>query len=545
MRLDTIFTNGRFHTLDDARPTATRIGVLAGTIVAVDEDLDGCSARETVDLGGATAVPGFNDAHHHLSMRGQRLSQLDLGSTSVDSLDALYAAVGRYAERLPADAWLIAFGYDQNKLGGEHPRRDRIDELTGGRPAFLGHTSCHMGVVNTPAIRAMGYADPRLLPDVANGHVGRDPDGIPTGLLGEQAQNLIYAVIRPAPVADFCAGLRLASDAALAEGITSITEPGLAGQLAGNGPADVACYQRALEAGQLRVRATVMPESNALHPLPGVEHGTEWLGLDLGIRSGLGDEWLRVGAVKVFADGSLIGRTAAMCCDYADSPGNRGFLQTPVDQLTATIVEAHRAGWQVATHAIGDDAVSAVLDAIELAQRRYPRVDPRHRLEHAGVTSTEQVARIAELGVIPVPQGRFITETGDGFLAALGPDRVALAYRQKSFLDAGIEVPGSSDCPVVASAPLLGIHAMVNRTTASGEVLNPAECVSPAQALRAFTVGSAYAEHQDHRKGRLARGMLADFAVLSEDLLAVDPATIDQLEVTLTVVGGEVRYHRS
>jgi predicted amidohydrolase YtcJ len=541
MRLDALFTNARIRTLDDRRPTAHRIGVIGETIVGLDEELDGCSADTTVDLGGAPVVPGFHDAHHHLGWRGQRLRQLDLGPATVGSLDALYDAVARHAAGLPEHGWVIGSGYNQDLIGG-HPLRHRLDEAAGGRAVFLGHTSGHMCVVSTAVIAQMGYDDPRDLPDVPGGLIERDADGLPTGLLGEQAQTLVYDLIRPEPLDGYVQAIGLAGQVALSEGITSITDPGIAGQLTGNGPADLAAYLLARERGLLGVRATLMPEVAALHPIERVQPGVDWFGLDLGLRTGFGDDWLRIGAVKVFSDGSLIGRTAAMLSDYADEPGTRGFLLAEADHLTGHIVDAHRAGWQVAVHAIGDAAVDLVLDAVEQAQRRHHRPDPRHRIEHAGIVNDAQIARMAALGVIPVPQGMFVEEIGDGMLAALGEERAHLLYRQRSFLDAGIELPGSSDCPVVTGAPLLGIHAMVNRTTAGGRVLNPAERVTPLQALRAFTIGSAYADRQEHRKGRLARGMLADFVVLSDDLLTVDPDGIRDIGVRMTVVGGRAGY---
>lgn len=186
--------------------------------------------------------------------------------------------------------------------------------------------------------------------------------------------------------------------------------------------------------------------------------------------------------------------------------------------------------------------MQVVLDAYERAQRELPRPDPRHRVEHFGLADDTLVAKAAQLGVIPVPQGRFVSELGETYLTNVGRDRADLLFRQKSLLDAGIEIPGSSDCPVVDGSPLLGIHALVTRSLPDGSVLNPRERLSTAQALRAYTTGSAFADHQEHRKGSLSRGKLADFAVLTDDLLAVPPERIPQLGVQATVVGGEVRH---
>ncbi|GAA0931745.1 amidohydrolase [Nonomuraea longicatena] len=532
MRLDVLYVNGRFTTLDPDRPVATRLGVFGGRIAGLDDDLDGLTADTVVDLRGAFAVPGFNDAHHHLSMRGQRLRELDL---RVSSLDELYARVAERAAGLPADAWVRGSGYDQNKLGGLHPTREALDRAAGGRPVWLQHNSGHMGVASTAAFARMGF--PSLdLPEVPGGSIGRDAAGLPDGLLTEQAQDLAHRVLRPVAHEEFVEGIGLASRVAAAEGLTSFTEPGVGVGLAGNGPLDVAAFQDALRRGLLLQRATLMPGSPNLH-----DNG-DGFGLDLGIATGFGDERLRIGPVKVFSDGSLIGRTAAMCCDYAGEPGNRGFFQDEERALREFILRAHRSGWQVATHAIGDRAVDLVLDAYAEAQERWPRRDTRHRVEHAAVTGEAQVARFAALGVIPVPQGRFVSELGDGMLAALGPERARGCYRQRSFLAAGIELPGSSDCPVVEGAPLLGIHDLVNQRTASGRPFNPDEALTVAQALRAYTIGSAHAVFEEKIKGTLSPGKLADFTLLSEDLLAVRPEAIKDVAVTGTVIGG-VRVH--
>ncbi|WP_190814384.1 amidohydrolase [Saccharopolyspora pogona] len=542
MRLDAVFHNGRFTTLDPDRPTARAVGALAGRIVALDEELEGSSADVVVDLGGAHAVPGFNDAHHHLSLVGKGLRELDVSYASAPSLDALYKAVAERAAALPAGAWVLGAGYDQNKIGA-HPTAEELDRAAQCRPVWLVHTSHHMAVASTEAFARAGFTDLTALPEVPGGHVVRDEDGRAKGLLQETAMQLVERVFRPEPSEQWTANIAAGSQAALAVGLTSVTEPGI-GVVdgIGNGPADLDAYMRARERSALGVRMTVMPYITALHDCGALEPGVTWYGLDLGLRTGFGDEWLRIGPTKILSDGSLIGRSAAMCCDYHDSPGNSGLLQYEAEEIRRYIVEAHRCGWQVATHAIGDAALDVVLDSYEEAQWLHPRTDVRHRIEHAAVTSDAQVARIAALGLIPVPQGRFLSEIGDGLLAALGPVRGKLAYRMRSFLDAGVELPGSTDAPVVASAPLLSIHDMVNRRTASGAPIAPHEAVTVQEALRAYTIGSAHAVHEEHIKGALSRGMLADFVVLSDDLLRVAPERIGELTVGATVVGGHVAH---
>ncbi|CCG03420.1 amidohydrolase [Blastococcus saxobsidens] len=537
MLLDALYVNGRFTTLDPQRPTATAIGVVGGVIVGLDEELDGCQAELTVDLAGAPVVPGLHDAHQHLSARGQELQMCDVSPAAVRTLDDVYAAVGRHAATLARDAWVLATGLDVGKLD-DAPTREGLDAVSGGRPVWVLHASHHAGIASTGAIRRIGFADPRQLSDVDGGWIERRPDGDPTGLITERAMTLIFEHVRPQPFEEFVEAIGLASRAALADGLTSVTEPGISGRMIGNSASDLAAFMIARDRGLLGVRMTLMPEISALHEVD----GDTPLGLDLGLRSGLGDDWLRIGAVKIISDGALTARTAALCCDYADRPGGRGLLLDDAGVLTERILAAHRAGWQIGTHAIGDAAVEVVLDAYERAQQLYPRTDPRHRIEHCGLTNDRQIERVKQLGVVPVPQGRFVTELGDSYVTALGRERAELLYRQRSFLDAGIEVPGSSDCPVVDGSPLLGIHSLVNRQLPDGTVLNPAERLTPLQALRTYTLGSAYADHSEHRKGTLSRGKLADFVVLSGDLLAVAPGTIGDLSVVATVVGGVVRH---
>lgn len=294
--------------------------------------------------------------------------------------------------------------------------------------------------------------------------------------------------------------------------------------------------------GRLHVRTTLMIAAEVLHEVGGSPHDPGTFGLDLGIATGFGDDMLRIGPLKIFSDGSLLGRTAAMQAPFADDPDNAGYLQREPDELQDLIVRAHRAGWQVATHAIGDRAVATALDCYEHALADFPRRDPRHRIEHCGVVGDADLERIARLGVIPVPQGRFVSELGDGMARALGPDRTRNCYRQRSFLEHGIPLPGSSDRPVVTGTPLLGIADLVLRRTSSGEPFGPGEAITPVQALHAWTLGSAYATFQEDIKGSLVPGKLADFAVLSDDLTVVDPEQIAELRVLATVVGGEVRH---
>ena len=540
MQYDILYTNGEFYTGDADHPEATRIAVHNGRVLAVDEQIVGTPTR-TVDLGGARAIPGFHDAHYHLSLTGARLAALDVRPTSTPSLEVFYARLGEFAATLPEGVWVMASGYDQNVLG-EHPTAEAIDAVVGGRPAAIEHVSAHMLVANTKAFELAGYPGRANVPDIDGGHVERDAAGLALGLLQESAQQLIHSITRPLGGEEILRNLTLAGQQAVAYGITSITEPGLAAPDAvGNAPSDLHYYQSAIESGMTLPRLTVMPYFTVLHDV----HGTrepDWFGLDMGVRTGFGDEWLSLGPVKILSDGSLIGRSAAMHHCYHGESDNRGFMVVAPEDLAATVLKAHRSGWTVATHAIGDSAIDEILNAIELAQAAHPRPGVRHRIEHFAVSSDEQVQRAARLGVIPVPQGTFISDFGDGIREALGAERTEQSYRFASLLTAGIEVPGSTDSPVSDGNPLRCIHDMVNRTTSSGQPFAPAERITVEQAVRAYTYGSAYAVGKEQQVGTLAPGMLADFTVLDTDIFTVAPERIADISVTRTVIGGKTVF---
>jgi predicted amidohydrolase YtcJ len=547
MRVDTLYRNGTVLTMDPQQPRADAIAVWRDRIVAVGSAVAlraTFRASRTIDLTGRTLVPGFNDAHNHMVAFGLSLDEVSLRWPSVTQLRDIYDRIASRARETPRGAWVVASGYDQNKLlERRHPDRDGLDRVAPHHLVWLKHASGHMSVVNGRVLEAM---DLERVPVPAGGAVERDARGRPTGLLLEQAQALVRSLVYPCSVRTLVTAIERASERYLREGVTSCQEAGIGGGgLVAASPLEAAAYQEARLKGRLSVRVTLMVAAEALHEVrPLHRDDSTGVTLDLGLHTGLGDEWLRLGPVKVFSDGSLIGRTAAMFEDFANDPGNRGFFQTEPARLREVITGAHRSGWQVATHAIGDRAVATVLDIYEEMLQRYPRANHRHRIEHCAVIDEAGLDRMQRLGVIPVPQGRFASEIGDGMKAALGPERTRQCYRQRSFLDRGIVLPGSSDRPVVAGAPLLGIHDLVNQRTASGDPFNPEEALTPLEALRAFTLGSAYAAFEDGRKGSLEVGKLADFAILSADPTAVDPAAIAEIQVDGTVVGGRLVYDR-
>ena len=533
---DLLLVNANVLTMDPGRPGASAVAVAGGRIVGIYDGEPDVTAKDVIDLRGLTLIPGFHDAHNHMIGFGLSLTEVDLRTGSQDEL---YARVAAKAATTPEGEWVIGSGYDQTRIGA-HPHRDALDAIAPNHRVWLKHTSSHMCVVNSLVLADLGIGE--TVPQVDGGRVTVDAAGRPTGLLEERAQELVGNLTHPYPLSTLTDAVNAAGRRYLAEGITSVTEAGVGGGWIGQSPVELAAYVNARDQGRLHVRVELMVISDAFHPLGAHPSDGIETGIDLGLRTGFGDDWLRLGPMKIFTDGSLVGRTAAMSAPFEGDPGNSGYLQAGADQLTEMIVEAHRAGWRVAAHAIGDRAIDLALDAFADAADQYPRVRPRHRIEHFAAARPDQVARAAKLGVVAVGQGRFASELGDGMLAAVGANRAAWLYRQRSLLDAGMVLPGSSDRPVASGAPLLGIHDMVNRRTGTGAPFNIAEAITAAEALRAYTWGSAYAAKQERIKGSISPGKLADFTVLSEDPTAVAPDRIAGLEVVATFLDGDLRY---
>jgi predicted amidohydrolase YtcJ len=522
--------------MDPEHPRAHALAVHHGRVLAVDPDT-ALRADTTVDAQGATVGPGFGDAHNHTAWFGLALDEIDLAAAT--DLDGLYAMVGERAATLGSDEFVVGNGYDHARLGG-HPHRRRLDEAAGGRPVWLKHRSGHVATVNSTVLTRIGVLDGTA--DAPGGGVGvHDGDG-PTGVLEEQAQNLVVGLVLPYSASTLREAVARASKVYAAQGLAHVTEAGIGGGWLGKSPLELLAYQQAREDGALAVRVQLMPTVAALHDLDGDSQDAMRFGLDLGLRTGFGDDWLRIGPMKIWLDGSLIARTAAVVEPFCDHGHSQGYLQDNPELMRRRMVAAHLGGWRVAAHAIGDRAIDFALDCFEEAQQRRPRPELRHRIEHAGITRPDQVARMAALGVTPVPQHRFLYELGDTMVDAVGDDRRDYLYRHASFLEAGLRVPGSSDRPVVDGAPLAGIQSMVERLSASGQEIGPAERVDATTALASYTLDTAWVAGDEAVRGRLAPGYLADFVVLGDDITAIPSDRIATTQVVATFVDGRCSH---
>lgn len=551
MRLDLILDDADIVTLEPVRPRARRVGVLHGRIVGFDEELDGCTADRTVSLGGAAVVPGFIDAHCHTTWWGLGLFAVDLEpARGLEELYALLEAeVARLADR--PGVWVNGTGYNHKNHGGAFPDIDRLDAITGDRPLYLRHVSGHLSITNTATLALAGVLTPGF-EDPVGGAVLRGRDGRPTGVVEESAQSLIQDLLLPYPVEQIVKALDDATTRYAAEGITSFTEAGIGGGWIGHSPVELQAYQAARAAGRLHARAQLMPALDALRPLAANAadmHGEgRGLGFDLGLPAGFGDDFLSLGPVKVFMDGSLLGATAAVTEDYCGHPHNHGYLLDDAESFRERVAGAYRAGWPVALHAIGDAAIDLATEIIIGCQDKYGRNALPNRIEHFGIARPEQVRLVAEHGIAVTPQAAFIGPLGDQMAELVGPEREGWLYRGRSLVDAGAVLAGSSDLPVADNNVRRGMQAWVDRLTENGRVLGgtaadgtATEALTAEEALRTYTEWAAVATGTEADKGTLRAGKLADFAVLSASPLAA--ADISSLDVLATIVGGRFTHN--
>ncbi|MGP3966607.1 amidohydrolase [Streptomyces sp. 6N223] len=515
--LDLRLRNATFLTMDDAHPLAHELGVWGGRIVGVDEAVARLPARRVVDLGGATVLPGFIDAHVHLAWTGLKRRAVDVSGCR--GVGEVLALIGRAARRHPENAWLDVAGYDQRPLG-RHITAAELDRAAPGRRVLLAHDSGHACVVSTPVLDLL-------------------PAGVPhqDGLLTESAAAAARALRRPYSLDELTDAVADAAGECLRQGVTACAEAGIGGGLISHSAVELAAYQRLREAGRLPLRVRLMVAATALHEVAAHPGDGIPRGLDLGLRGGFGDDRLALGALKIFTDGGMMARTAALSSPYAGLD-HAGQLYDDPGELTRQIAEGHRAGWQLAIHAIGDRAVDLALDALAEAQRAHPRAGVRHRVEHAGLVRPDQLPRLAAAGVTAVVQPGFLWSFGDDYAALMGAERAAWLYRGRAFLDHGVRLAASSDRPVVDGAPLRAVQFMVERRSSSGALIGPEEGVTVEQALRAYTVDAAHACHWEHALGSLAPGRLADLVVLGDDPRRVDPSRIADIEVVGVFVEG-------
>ena len=514
---------------DPARSPAAALALRGNRVLAVGDDaqiraLVGAETR-VIELAGRTVTPGLVDGHCHLYGLGTAAEQVSLRGLA--SEQAAAAAVAEAARGRPPGEWITGRGWDQNPWGGAFPTRASLDAVLGDRPAALRRVDGHAVWVNTAALTLAGIT--RATPDPAGGKIVRDAAGEPTGVLVDLAMELVEAKVPPAPREVRERRIRAAVDAALALGLTGVHEMGI-------DDATAAVYRDLARAGELPMRVTAYLEGS---PAMAATLAARELEPDDG------DAYFAVVGMKLFADGALGSRGAALAADYSDEAGNRGLWVTEPPALTAAVGQATAAGWQVATHAIGDAATHATLDAYEAAARAHPGEDLRLRVEHAQVMMPADVARLAKLGVIASMQPTHATSDMPWAEARLGPERITGAYAWRDLLDAGALIVAGSDFPVEEASPMYGLYAAVTRRDPQGsppEGWYPGQRMTLDEAIFAFTAAPAIAAFVEDHRGRLVPGFVADVTVFDRPLTP-DRGLLDT-RAALTIVGGEIVFER-
>jgi predicted amidohydrolase YtcJ len=519
-RPDLVLVNGNIHTMDPAAPHAEAIAIAGGRFLAVGANSE-IAAMPTagvprVDLGGRTVVPGFIDAHLHTASSG--LLHLKQVNCDLRSIAAIQAAIRERAARTPPGEWVLGFMYDDTKTAeGRALTKADLDAAAPGHPVMITHRGGHTSYVNS---RAYALADVNeATPDPEGGKFQR-ADGTLTGRIEENARApFLRKVPNTATAAERREGVKLITGLIAKSGVTSVNDPG-------GSPEDLAAYQDARAAGELSVRVYCFIRVAGVPRM-----------LSAGVKTGLGDERVRVGAVKMVADGSISERTAWMSQPYVGRPDDHGIMVRSEEQLFEDARAAHAAGWQIGTHANGDRAIDMTLRVYERLQRDTPRRDPRFRIEHCTLINDGLVRRMKQQGVIPTPFSSYVYYHGEK-MKEYGADRLNWMFALRSFLDAGIPATMSSDYPPGPFEPMMFLQSAVTRTDIKGNVWGPKQRITVAEALKVATVHGAYACFEEKTKGSIEAGKLADLTVLGRDPLKEPAERLVEIPVERTMVGG-------
>src|SRR5579863_2155155 len=530
---DLIITNAKVYTVDKQQPRAEAVAVLGERIAAVGSasaiDAWRGPGTRVIDAGGRVVLPGFNDAHVHFLDSGQGLASVQLKDAG--SPQEFAERIAEYAAKQPKGRWILGGTWDEQRWNPPQlPTRELIDRLTPDNPVAVGRYDGHMYLANSLALKLAHIT--ASTPDPPGGEIGRDAHGNPTGILKDAAQKLIDAVIPPLSHQQRLETARRALAYARSVGVTSVQEMGNPGEdLSRN----LEVYKELEEKGELTTRIYVAPMI------------TDWQNYaKAGIRRAFGSNLLRTGALKAFADGSLGSTTAYFFQSYSDDPHTRGLLteeMQPLSKMRNRLIGADRAGLQLCVHAIGDEAISLTLDLFQDVIKAHGRKDRRLRIEHAQHIAPKDFDRFAQLGVIASVQPYHAIDDGRWAEKRIGPERIKTSYAYRSFLEHGVRLALGTDWNVAPLNPLLTIYAAVTRATLDGKNPNgwvPEQKLTVAQAVEAYTLGSAYAEFQEKQKGSITPGKLADMVVLSDDIFSIDRAKIRDVKVLKTFVGGKM-----
>src|SRR5712691_8693694 len=528
---DLIIINAKIHTMDQGQPLAEAVAVAGNRIVAVGSTkeirkLAGANTH-VIDAKGQLVLPGFNDAHVHFMSGGFQLSSVDLRDANTPQEFA--ERIRDFAAKLPRGRWITGGDWDHERWpDAKLPAKELIDRYTPRTPVFVNRLDGHMALANSLALKLAGVT--RETKDPPGGVVVRDSKtGEPTGILKDAAQSFVWKVIPAASFEQKLAAARAATNHAASLGVTSVQDM--------SAGVDVGVYQALLDRGELKTRVY------AVWPLPSWDRLAR-----TGVRAHFGSAMLRTGGLKGFADGSLGSTTALFFEPYLDAPKTSGIPSDemfPEGAMLERVRGADRAGLQVIIHAIGDRANDNILSIYERVQKENGDRDRRFRIEHAQHLRPQYIPRFARDKVIASMQPYHAIDDGRWAEKRIGPERAKTTYAFRSLLDSGATLAFGTDWTVAPLDPMLSLYAAVTRRTLDGKNPNgwiPEQKISVEEAVRAYTIGSAYAEFQEKEKGTIVPGKLADIVILSRDIFKIDPKEIEKAKVVLTIMNGRVVY---
>ncbi|PYJ47458.1 MAG: amidohydrolase [Verrucomicrobia bacterium] len=526
-----IITNAAIYTVDKQHPKAEAVAVIRERIVALGSsaeiDLWRGPQTKVIDADGKLVLPGFNDSHVHFIQGGAQLDQVNL--TDVATPEEFTRRIAAQATKTPKGEWILGGRWDETKWPtAQLPTKELVDPVTGDTPIFVERYDGHEALANSAAMKLGGVN--AKTPDVPGGVIVRDASGNPTGIFKDAAQELINKAIPAMSHERRMRAARRALEHAASLGVTSV-------QHMNPEFADVAVYSELEEKSELTTRIYAVPME------------TNWQDqAKVGIRRAWGSSYLRLGAVKGYADGSLGSRTAYMFEPFADDSGNRGLLSDemhPPSAMRDRLMQADAAGLQLRIHAIGDRAISMILDIFSDIEREHGYHDQRFTIEHAQHMAPKDFERFAKLHVIASMQPYHAIDDGRWAEKRLGRERARYSYAWRSFLDHSVTLAFGTDWPVAPLNPMLGLYAAVTRATLDSKNPGgwiPEEKITLPEAVEAYTIGSAFAEFQEHEKGSITPGELADMVILNDNIFDLKPEAIQNTKVETTIVGGKVVY---
>lgn len=521
---------GRVWTGDSARPWAAGVAVAGDTIAAVGDSAEVArlsgKSTQVISNGKAMVAPGFMDGHTHFIYGGFQLTQVDL--RDADTPEEFVRRIKAYAAKAKPGEWILGGNWDHERWRGTPlPDRSWIDSVTPNNPVFVDRLDGHMTLANT-AVLKLAHID-RSTKELSGGTIVRRPNGEPTGVVKDAAQNLVYAVMPTPSPQQSDAAIDRAMKWAAAHGVTAVADVSVPWF-------EVAALRRAHAAGRMITRVSVFVPLQDWH-----------LMADTVKARGAGDDWLRVAGVKGYVDGSLGSTTALFYEPYNDAPETSGLMVTPEDSLRAWIGAADSAGLQVAVHAIGERANGLLLDIYDSVAKAHGPRDRRFRTEHAQHLRRQDIGRFARIGVIASMQPYHAIDDGRWAEKRIGPERIKTTYAFRSLLASGAHLAFGSDWTVAPLDPILGIYAAVTRRTLDGKHPDgwiPDQKITVEEALRAYTGGNAYGVFAERSRGKLAPGYKADLVVLDQDLTAIRPEALSAVKVKATIAGGKVIYRK-